>query len=544
MLKWPIALDVIEMENYTVEQAECTISFYLTSLSTLAISNSSIIAMWALQPSILELLTGTLQTDNFKIWSNYRGIHYAILHLIASHCRNNHNFISSSNLINSQTTKITDVFNKLSLQELTTTTSGSSPTSQHYAMILKFLQRILVPELGSQQMDLCLDWTYQLLQQSAIYSLILKTESDFTNIVKQIAVISTQANSQVVQKCAEIFACLIEYDHLNGDVLTSMSEVACIHMCSNDHLIRDQFGCIFSKLPMDVALKQVNQYTGLAKERDRIVSHFQHWHISQTTFGDMRPQYFKEFIDKISVNNTAEHIETFLKNIFVNCWYQEHGAAGEFYRMVMKDVRCLTSWAQWEAAQYCVNNKLRTSLGKPQDTFLKIESIIKEDARILALKEKTNVDNVESLISNQKHARVLLGFMENLEKAIYNASQGTAFALPAPEKPAKTFFHINAPTCNEWFNRIRTAVDLVALHCMEPEMVIRYCEVVLKSLASLGKTNEPLFEHTLMSHAWALLRNGESEALHGLYVWTKSLTNRKFLWVKLAAGKLFEFVGF
>ncbi len=68
-------------------------------------------------------------------------------------------------------------------------------------------------------------------------------------------------------------------------------------------------------------------------------------------------------------------------------------------------------------------------------------------------------------------------------------------------------------------------------------MVIRYSESVLKSLAGQNKTNEPLFEHTLMSHAWALLRNGESDALYGLYVWTKVVTNRKFGWVKYAAGR-------
>lgn len=67
--------------------------------------------------------------------------------------------------------------------------------------------------------------------------------------------------------------------------------------------------------------------------------------------------------------------------------------------------------------------------------------------------------------------------------------------------------------------------------------MIRYSETVLKNLAAMGKTAEPLFEHTLMSHAWALLRNGESDALHGLYVWTRAVSNRKFAWVKLAAGE-------
>ena len=30
-------------------------------------------------------------------------------------------------------------------------------------------------------------------------------------------------------------------------------------------------------------------------------------------------------------------------------------------------------WAIWETAQFCVMNKLKTSLGKPQETFLALE---------------------------------------------------------------------------------------------------------------------------------------------------------------------------
>lgn len=79
---------------------------------------------------------------------------------------------------------------------------------------------------------------------------------------------------------------------------------------------------------------------------------------------------------------------------------------------------------------------------------------------------------------------------------------------------------------------------------MEPEMVIRNTESVLKNLAANGKTNEPLFEHALMSHAWALLRNKEGDALHGLFVWTKAITSKKFLWIKMAAGKYIRKIKF
>lgn len=130
--------------------------------------------------------------------------------------------------------------------------------------------------------------------------------------------------------------------------------------------------------------------------------------------------------------------------------------------------------------------------------------------------------------------------MEALEKSIYNASEGTAIALLPADKPAKTFFHVNAPTCNEWFNRIRTAVDWVALNSMEPEMVIRYTETMLRGLLSAEKLNEPLFDHTLMTCVWALLRNCESNALHGLFAWIKNRTNKRVSWVKFVAGNIID----
>lgn len=526
-IEWPVEI----AKSYSVEQAECAITFYLTALSSLAISNSSIIAMWALQPNILELLTSNLQATNLTLWLNHRSTHFAILSLVAAHCRKNTNFISSSSLINSESSKITDVFNKLSLES-----SSESPTSQHYSLVLKFFREILATDLDEQQLSLVLEWCQQLIEQSAQYAHILKAQFDFTKIIRLVASISTRTHKAVQLCCADCIDGLQGFDSLNQEVLSVLSEVCCVHMCSVSSVVRERYSLIFARLPLNITLKQVNEYTGLAKERAKNVAYYQHWHNSRTTYGDLRPQYFRDFIYAISVSNDEKHGEELLQNIFINCWYEEEGPAGEFRKVALTDIRCLVAWCQWEAAQFCVNNKLRTPLGKPQDTFLKIESIVKEDARILALKEKTNVTSVKELISNHKHARVLMGFLEDLEKSIYNAADGTAFALPAAEKPAKTFFHINRLTCSEWFNRIRTAVDLVALHSMEPEMVIRYCQVVLKTIVELEKTGEPLFEHTLMSYAWALLRNGESDALYGLYIWTKSVTNRKFLWVKAAAG--------
>lgn len=592
------ALNALEMNStetnkslnikYSFTQAECIITFHLTTLTTLAISNSSLIVMWALDPTILELLAERLLTTKYdKLWVASPETHYAILTLLIAHCKNNHNFIASSSLLNKEMNKITDVFTKLSVDDTTsghsvefipgatsfvvstatTSSSDSSPTASHYEVILKFLEKILEQRnLPECHLVLILEWCETILRQSTKYSHILKNTPEFTQILESINRFASDPNSsiQIQIKCADCIDLLYTYESLHADIFQLIAETCCIQMCSNIALIRKRYSDIFAQLPLNVSLKQVNQFTGLAKARQRQINSIQHWHSRtpiQQRGGEMRSQYFADFIRAIKICEsggiasskindkieTDQHlVENILKNIFIHSWCSNGGMAStkmmlteieEFCKMATIDIRVVISWAQWEAAQFLVNNKLRTILGKPQEAFLKIESIIKENARILALKDKLKVASIDTILANQRHARILLGFMEALEKCIYNASEGTAVALPPAEKPARTFFHVNATTCNEWFNRIRTAVDLVALHCMEPEMVIRYTDGVLKNLATLGKTGEPIFEHTLMSHAWALLRNYESDALHGLFTWTKAKTNKKFLWVKMAAGE-------
>lgn len=459
-IKWPTEL-TSNLPKYTVPQAEVIISFYLTSLSSLALSNSSIIAMYGLQPNIFELLAFELQTTNLSIWSHHKDIHYVILTFLYAHCRKNHYFISTSSLLKSATAKAATTFNSFSLES-----SSSSPTSHHFSMILTFLDEMLRGNLLERSLLLVFDWCKELILETSQYSDVLCNETKFTSIIRSVATLSVKESNAIKIECANCLDSLYHFATLNDAVFKVMAEVCCVHMCSNDAKVRERFSYIFATLPLNVTLHQVNDYTGLAKDQSKHIANYQHWHCSRQTHGEMSPKFFKDFINTIAFKDDSVFIEGMLKEMFTMCWYEEEGSAGEFSRVALSDLRCLVSWAQWEAAQYCVNNKLRTSLGKPQETFMKIELIIKEDARILAMKEKAPIKDLEALLANQKHTRILLGFLEALEKAIYNASDGMAYALPAPEKPARTFFHINRPTCNEWFHRIRTAVDLVAFHCL------------------------------------------------------------------------------
>lgn len=522
----------IESE-YNELEAQYLINFYIAILTPLATTNSSIIAMWALKPTLLELFMNILWTNEYD-WEQYPFVFLSMLKMIYGHCQINSNFITASNLFRAEKNKINNTFSKLTTEM--SPTSSHSPSAGNFENILKFLEYILSVTSKEENIQILIEWCHNIISGSFRYSEKLKENSNFLAILKSIIDISLKYSIQVTILCAECLN-LIVWAEMNTELLKELTDVCYIHMCSVNSEVRNKFSYILAKVPLKVSLIQAFNYTGNCKESDRRISELQHWHTTNLKQANLRGSYFKDFVEHISFNENALPLDDMLVEAFINSWCCQNLHDEEFEQVATKDIRTLVNWIQWEAAHYCVSNKLRTVVGKPQETFLKFESIIKEYARVLALKEKVKFNGIKSLLASQKHARILLGFMETLEKMIYNAAEGTAAALPQADKVVKTFFYTNMQTCNEWFNRIRTAVDLVALHSMEPEMVIRYSESILKTLLASGGINEALFEHTLMSLAWALLRNGESDALTGLYIWSRNVTNRRYGWLKPAADQ-------
>ncbi|XP_055371499.1 serine/threonine-protein kinase Smg1 [Condylostylus longicornis] len=523
-----------ELINFN--QSECILNFHLCSLSILATQTSSIIAMYALQPSILELFLKDLEADNLSLWVVCPNLHKSILNLLKTHCSKNHNFLLSSNLINGQNS----MFSKLSLDDL-------SPTSENFTEILRFLKNIIknfedTNNFDSESFANLLNWLISIYSECADHADSMKGNSDFIEIAINLCKTSTKktSNRYILIECAKTFKYLIKFHpKISDKVLLAIAEICCIHIMSADHKIRSVYTELLSKVPLNMALltNRRSKKNMLKQFNDR-QNDLKLWYNSNLTGINYHDKYFKDFIEKIANSNEIIFIDRFLKDIFSKCWVANgRDDSIEFYNNSVFNINMLMHWVQWESSQYCVNNKLRTALGKPQDTFLKIEALIKEDARIIANRESEKVNEFSVLVTNLRHAKILLGFLESLEKTIYNASNGTAFAISFPEKPARTFFRVNISTCNEWFNRIRAAVSVVALHCSEHEIVIRFSELVLNNMINSNKIHDPVFDHILMSLVWALLKCGpsESETLAGLYVWVKQKTGKRYTWIKYAS---------
>jgi PI-3-kinase-related kinase SMG-1 len=116
------------------------------------------------------------------------------------------------------------------------------------------------------------------------------------------------------------------------------------------------------------------------------------------------------------------------------------------YELALSNRSILFFWGGFEAAQHCVLNKLRTPLGKPQETFTTIEGALKMLAREISYaSEVPKKDNrgLDYLLHEHTRVRLLVEFLEHLERVIHNAAEGCAIALLPHSKPVRTFFHTN-----------------------------------------------------------------------------------------------------
>ncbi|XP_058063844.1 serine/threonine-protein kinase Smg1 [Anopheles bellator] len=518
------------------------ISLNLLILSPLAMTRNSVFITWTLaaQP-VLCVLLELLEPLNMQLWAGYGELRYAIVLLAYQHANASNHFIVNSNLLLATLYRGNTIADRLG--------DSPSPTAEHFHLILRFLRAFIaqhtddwlrthpLPEEHVERLlMLTLDWCAEIFKQTERYYDVLEGCGEFGRLLVQVCVLSVgwgTLSAPIGLRCADCLDLVCRYVSLPSAVYQAIAEACCVQMCSVYNELRTRYTVVFSKLPLCHSLRQVNNVTGINRQRREEIHELKSVYLGTNMLPTavLRMGDFSQLLNQIAFTWDGAYCADFLHELLT----KSYGEQSSYEAMAVRDLRCLIPWAQWEAAQLCVNSKLRSPFGKPQETFLRIESIVKQNARILALTDHFEVRGVKTSAANQRHARILLGFLEALEKAIYNASSGTAFALPDPEKPVRIFFRTNASTCGEWFNRIRTAVDLVALHCMEPEMVIRYSEAVLRELVTANKISDGIFEHTLMSLVWALLRNWESDALYGVYVWSRQLKGRKYSWIRMAA---------
>ncbi|CAH0730089.1 unnamed protein product, partial [Brenthis ino] len=537
-------------EEYTKDDAEKNIIFYLQCLSDLANASNSIIGMWALQPSILELLAIKMCPHDETLMKMRPALQYAILYLLYSHCKKNNHFIASSDLVTNSQGRAKDLFglSNLSLGEV----SGSSPTSGHLTVILNTLSIVLDDQMPNETLILILTWISDIFCQLDNYLPIVSLSKGFLLLTTNMLTLAHSFDSDIVLLVIKNFYFLLRNKSMvwNMLLLKTIAVLCTLHIDHQNKTLANTCKKVLFELPWDIVQQELDKQlvktftsrklNSLAINCDTKSNSFKEY-LMRGSFSPLPNHHFKTIINCLTQVNLEN--KNFLLDIFISSWPLQCQGMDEnnllFFRQCATNFASIcVSWVLSELAQTCISLKLRTALGKPQETFTKIEGILKGVAREISSAETKyvageNTNVLEIVVAEQVRARWLVEFMMFLEKYTYNAAEGTATVLPAVPKPVKTFFYTNWTTCREWHNRVRPAALAVSIYSGHYGAAIYHASLILQN-ASTSSTNIDV-EAITLNAARALVKINEPEVLHGLYVWIKQNFELKLAWLKGAA---------
>ena len=175
-------------------------------------------------------------------------------------------------------------------------------------------------------------------------------------------------------------------------------------------------------------------------------------------------------------------------------------------------------WVGDQIANYCVNNKLKTTFGKAQETLGAYEKTMRSLARSLGNKK---MDSLSSCTEQVVLGRNFLIIFERLEKAMFNAWDGNNL---------QAFFVANKKTCLDWLSRVQVMATHVAFNLGEFAFAIRHGQLALKKLTN----NEGQGQDDLMAIVAISMKNLDNgpETISGLYAYGAQQMNKKFRWMK------------
>lgn len=463
----------------------------LCSLSQVANARHSIIGMWALKPAFFDLLLEYL-TPIGEGWHGSPSTQYAMLYLLHSHSQRHGHFISSSTLL-------------IHGDDL------GVPRSVYLSRILTLLTHVLISTTVPDDVrHLCQHWTLELVECLQLHMPHLARSTEFLSLIDATIDCGYSRDPEMTLKASQILQRVVDTAStlLPRDILQRCYTLSVVKAGSVAHAERSKYISLMTLLPVDLltseSLLSSHELQNQALQRTAILS-------APSTM--LTVQGFRTIMSALLLpppgggGSNCDTCELRLERLA-----PVEVAAGQH-------AGTLWCWALWECAQTCVQQKLRTALGKPQETFTSVEGALK------ALLAEPPLAGIASL----KRAQLLLDFLEQLDKCMYNAYEGSASSLPAAPKAVRTFFRTNRATCLEWLARVRPRAVRLALRAGRPAQALRHTGA-LAAAAPQG------LGAVVRDAAASLVQLRCPEAIWGLYAWGKEVLGQRMPWLRAAAA--------
>ncbi|XP_047656550.1 serine/threonine-protein kinase SMG1 isoform X1 [Tachysurus fulvidraco] len=503
------------------DRAEFILIFNLSTLTTIGNTKNSLIGMWALSPTVFALLSQNLVLVHNELAVHYPSVQYAVLYTLYSHCTRHDHFISSSLSSSSPS-----LFDGAVISTVTTA------TKKHFSTLLNLLGTLLCKEhLNSEPRKLLLTWSLEvclMMKKSETYSPLFSLPS-FHRFCKGLLANALNEDPTVcLQTCSSL---QVLSSSLPVELLQRCVDVCRVQLVHSSVRVRQAFGKLLRSVPLHVALSS-NRSSSEIHEISLAIRR----HMSKAPSNTFHPQDFSDLISFIlygTVHRGGK--EPWLERLYHSCQRSEKHESAVVPRSLLKTEAVLWQWAVWEAAQFTVLSKLRTPLGRAQDTFQTIEGMIRSLAAHSLNSEQelsqwSGGESDEGHHTNQLRLALLLQFLENLEKLMYNAYEGCANALTAPPKGIRTFFYTNRQTCQDWLTRIRLALMRVGLMSGQPAVTIRHGFDLLTEIKN-SSAQGPEMEVPITMLVEALCELRCPEAIQGLAAWSLAHMGKSVAWV-------------
>lgn len=212
--------------------------------------------MWALKPSILELLAVKLRPYDQSLSTSNPLLQYCILYLLYTHCSRYNHFVPSSSLITgSNSCRPIDIFP--GVLDVPTT----SPTSGHLSIILNLIGKTFDTKVEDRTLALLSKWLQEVCAQAENYIGILNKTEECRVIVKSLLNRGFTTNPKIATFICENFEVLIGDGRATWPeyVYTGIVGLAMLHLTSYHKTVRQKYSQLLTKVPVNIVISILNR---------------------------------------------------------------------------------------------------------------------------------------------------------------------------------------------------------------------------------------------------------------------------------------------
>ncbi len=448
--------------------------FVLSSLSNVVAGKGSVLSMWALEPPVFAVLAHHSGVQSAELASSCPWLHHTLLKTLIFHCATHSCFVSSSSALASATQQV-----------------SSSPTSGHFADIISAISKMLHrgEAACSATLNLVLDWLEKLLLAVALngsthaFRGLDEVKLIHKNVLGMTMKKSKEDTLRLLAVVQKLTAALGTGGAQDPETLSLMHSVFGQHLRSVHPQVQEKASELIRGMP-PLALDWRTSEKGQKKEKRTQAIHLLR-NIQQSRPSGISPNDFKTFVEALlkgPLTGPRSHQDKVTKHLELNFPRDPVSSANFLSVLGNEDLRTL--WMSVAVSHYCVNNKLKTPLGKAQDTLTTIEKVIKNVLQNL----QDGGDKARRVNLGECHR--LLTFHRCLEVAMCNAFDGSAVTMAPPPKSIAVFFAANKKTCLEWLSRLRVPVVELAYLAGDYAYVVQNAYDALPRLAAAARAQK------------------------------------------------------